>query len=680
MKKLKHTIALLLALLLTFSAVAAALAEAQTPASWVNYSIIGSVQADTPTDPADNFYLYANKDWLLHAPIKESSGKATVFGERDDQVFEEIVTLLEGEQALSHEGQLAQTLYRTYTNMDKRNELGLAPLLPYVQRIQAIDSMEALTAYLLDDDRLGNNMIDIMLDLDLKNSSAYALYISNSAFLLQDADEYRSMTSVGRRLQEACAVMIKAMLLRLDYDEVSAQALIDNAFALEAKLGEATMGRTAMYSPDYYSIIYNPRTVEELKAASPNFPLADTLKPFTDAGIDHFILCDLGWLEKLNELYTVENLEAFKAYLLVGTLHDACRLVDQEGLDIDQEAASIYVGTPVKYDLREKGYDICNDLLGMGVGHMYADAYVSDQMRQDVTGIIHEVVKVYRARLQNAAWLGEETREKAIEKLDKLTIHVAAPTDWSLYDYSALSLSDYEHGGNLIQQSIAIRRFNRDQMVAEVLRPVNREKWREDLTPQTINAFYNPSDNSINILAGILGGSFYDEEASFEQKLATIGVVIGHEITHAFDTNGSQFDADGNMNNWWTEADMAAFEELTGKVADYYGSIEMLPGLYQNGQLTVGEAVADLGALSCMLEMAKEQPNFDYQAFFAAFAGVWATKHTREAEENNAKDPHPVSLLRTNCAVQQFEEFYAAFDVSEGDAMYLSPEKRLKVW
>ena len=201
------------------------------------------------------------------------------------------------------------------------------------------------------------------------------------------------------------------------------------------------------------------------------------------------------------------------------------------------------------------------------------------------------------------------------------------------------------------------------------------------MSPQTVNAGYSPTDNSINIPAGILGGAVYDPEASDARKLSGIGMVIGHEISHGFDDMGSQFDKDGNLLNWWTEEDRAAFDERTAKVSAYFSRFEVLPDVFVNGELTKGEAVADLGSMSCMMEIAKDIPDFDYEAFFKNYAQLWRRLRTAEGVENAARtDPHPPNFLRTNAIVQQFEEFYDTFGVTEGDGMYLPIEERLSVW
>ena len=318
----------------------------------------------------------------------------------------------------------------------------------------------------------------------------------------------------------------------------------------------------------------------------------------------------------------------------------------------------------------------------MAVGKMYADAYVQPKTKQDVEELITKVVAVYRERLQNTSWLGEDTRKKAIEKLDALKVRVAYPDDWSLYDYTGLTLKSKEEGGNLLTNVMAIKEMNREQNVQKALTPIDSNMWiTTQAAPQTVNAFYYFLDNSINIPAGILGGDFYDPEASEEKMMGTIGMIIGHEITHGFDTGGSQFDKDGNLKNWWTSEDKAAFANRTAKVAEYFGQFEVLPGVFVNGQLTIGETVADLGGLSCMLEIAGTMEDFDYTTFFTSYATLWKEQASQNILELQTRtDAHPPGYLRTNAIVQQVQEFYDTFNVTEGDGMYLAPEDRLSVW
>ncbi|MEG0050448.1 MAG: M13 family metallopeptidase, partial [Clostridia bacterium] len=372
---------------------------------------------------------------------------------------------------------------------------------------------------------------------------------------------------------------------------------IEQMFALETEIASATLGSSDKKQPNYYSSVYNPMTMEELAKQSPTFPIVTMLKAFTDAGVEHVIMMDQKWLAKMNELYTQENLEAFKALLLCNTLRESAAYLDQECIDLMDASASAVAGITVKSILEDSAYSFCSDHLGMAIGRMYTENYVSPETKKDVENVIAQVVKIYKARLSNTQWLGEKTREQAILKLDHLRIRVAYPDDWSKYDVSDIV---FPEGSSLLEDMLVIARHTHLQQIQDLLKPIDLDKWN-GLSPQSINAFYSFTDNSINILAGILGGAFYDPQGSIEQTLGGIGVIIGHELTHGFDTAGSQYDQNGNMNNWWTDADRAAFVALTDQVDAYYSAIEALPGKFVDGQLTIGETVADLGGFSCML-------------------------------------------------------------------------------
>ncbi|MEG1196683.1 MAG: M13 family metallopeptidase, partial [Clostridia bacterium] len=385
-----------------------------------------------------------------------------------------------------------------------------------------------------------------------------------------------------------------------------ASAAIEQMFALETEIASAALGSSDKKQPNYYSSVYNPMTMEELAKQSPTFPIVTMLKAYTDAGVERVIMMDQKWLTKMNELYTQENLEAFKALLLCNTLRESAAYLDQECIDLMDASASAVAGITVKSILEDSAYSFCSDHLGMAIGRMYTENYVSPETKKDVENVIAQVVKIYKARLSNTQWLGEKTREQAILKLDHLRIRVAYPDDWSKYDVSDIV---FPEGSSLLEDMLVIARHTHLQQIQDLLKPIDLDKWN-GLSPQSINAFYSFTDNSINILAGILGGAFYDPQGSIEQTLGGIGVIIGHELTHGFDTAGSQYDQNGNMNNWWTDADRAAFVALTDRVDAYYSAIEALPGKFVDGQLTIGETVADLGGFSCMLEMAKGYENF----------------------------------------------------------------------
>ncbi|XCC63566.1 M13 family metallopeptidase [Christensenella massiliensis] len=498
------------------------------------------------------------------------------------------------------------------------------------------------------------------------------------SFSLSDADEYKSITDVGQRKKDAEEVMFKKLLARAGYSEEEAAGLWEAFFALETEIAQASIGNAEGASADIRDKAYNPKSAAELAELSPDFPLMEILKPYTDGGVDRFILTEPEWLAKMNELYTEENVEGFKAWLIYQTLTGTAGMLDQECLDIMTEYSGAAVGNAqMELPTEQLAYEMCSALFDMAIGKLYVESYVTEETKRDVTELVNDAVAVYRQRLEENEWLGDETKERALEKLDTLKVRVAYPDDWSLYDYSDYALPE---DGGIIDDILAVREKAQSKKVDRAKAEIDKDLWMT--APQTVNAFYQPTDNSINIPAGILGGDFYDPNGTVEQQMGSLGIIIGHEITHGFDSNmGSLYDKDGNLSNWWTEEDRAAFKERTDKVGAYYAGIEVLPGKYVNGEYTIGETVADLGGMSCMLELAKGIDGFDYQTFFESWAKVWKLQESEETAEYMLQiDTHAPGYLRANVNVQQFQEFYDAFGVEEGDGMYLAPEERLSVW
>ena len=317
-----------------------------------------------------------------------------------------------------------------------------------------------------------------------------------------------------------------------------------------------------------------------------------------------------------------------------------------------------------------------NALCGELLGSIYTKKYFTEKEKQDVTSMIGEIMQDYRIRLSGADWLSEQTRATAIGKLDAMKIRVGYPEkyriDWDNVDVSASK--------PFIENVITVMQEQRKMNLSLDGKKVDSGVW-DNMNANTVNAFYDSSDNSINFPAAILNDPMYDASRSHSYNLGAIGNVIAHEITHAFDSSGSQFDKDGNMTDWWTESDRAAFDDRTDKVAKYYSSIEIMDGLCINGELTKGETVADLGSMACTLDIMRGMKDADYKEYFTAYANLWKEKITPEAQESYAMtNPHPPTYMRFNVTVMQYQEFYDTFGIKEGDKMYIAPEDRLKVW
>ena len=321
----------------------------------------------------------------------------------------------------------------------------------------------------------------------------------------------------------------------------------------------------------------------------------------------------------------------------------------------------------------EVAYSIASGALMVPMARAFLEKYDSTRMKEDITRICQECVDYYRSMLENEDWLSPDTRAKAIEKLDSLTIHAVYPEKWR--DYSGLSLDRLNYYDCLK----AIGKFNEEYNRSLLNTKVDHELWNFNILDT--NAYYNQQDNSINIIRGILGSEFYREDMSAEELYAGIGSVIGHEISHAFDTNGAQFNATGALENWWTEEDYSAFLSRAQKLIDYYDTMTAFGGYQVQGANIQTEAIADMAGLKCMLGLLEQKGDVDYSAFFEAYAKTWKRLDTREMEYYCLmQDTHPLHYLRVNATVQQFAQFMEAFGVTEGDGMYLDPADCVLVW
>ncbi len=652
---------------------------------WKNVDVAGSLLADERFRPQDDFHAAINAQWLAVAQVRPGETSESAFRERMREVQAQIEELLreggasdapDGSGASGHEERLVHRLYRDFLDMGTRDERGVAPILPLVRRISALSSLDELTAFLSSDASVvATSFVTTESFADKKDSANYVVYLDHDVLSLTDANEYRTRTAQGERIKQADDTYFRALLERVGFLPEEACRIAEEMFFVEEQIGAACLGADAPARDDFEEITYNPMTFDELRAASPRFPIAAILDAQGLAGSKRFILGEPSWLATMDRVYVPENLGGFKALLLWRALTRYGSFLDQACYDLAEAWNSAKMGSVGAMPLSKKAYDLTNALLGMAVGHLYVDRHLTDATKHAIEGLIDQVVATYRTRLSTTDWLSPGTRARAVEKLDAMTVRVGRPTSWPPYENLR-----FEDEGTLVDELVAIRRFEFGRASAKVNKPVDREEWL--MEPQAVNAYYLPTDNSINILAGILGGVFYDPEGSREGWMGGIGMVIGHEITHAFDRTGSLYDKDGNLGeSWWTDDDRAAFKQRTDAVAAYWDTLEVLPGRYVNGKLCAGEITADLGGMTCMASIAHGVEGFDWEAMFTAFARNWRTQESGELVEFLlVNDVHAPSHLRTNATVQQLPEFYETFGVEPGDGMYLAPERRLSVW
>ena len=642
---------------------------------WICSEIKENVSGDMETSPKEDFHLYINRDWILENEIPEGNSFFSGFQEASDTVRDRAMSVLTDESLAGHDAELVRSLYNAYMDWDSRNSAGIEPVMDAIEEIQGIKSLDELSAYLCDPEKnLINNMMKWENGASYDDARYYILKLQTGFLTLSDAAEYGDRTEGGERDYESKLSLAKAMLKRLGVEEKEAQEKFDGMIGFEGKLAEVMFTQADQMSPGYMGKINNVYEREKLDELSPVFPLSRMVQEWGYGSAEKLMIPEPKAIERFNELYTEDNLETMKDWVLLHFLSSAAPLLDKEAYDAVVKKNNISNGSSGSEAYEKVVFENLKSDIREPLDRAYLQKYDSSQMKETITGICEEVRNAYKEMLSGEDWLSDETKAKAIEKLDAMRINAIYPDKWIGYDDLDLS------GLSLIECKKAIKRFDRKIDAAKTNGEVDKEIWIGYSTLEG-NAFYNPQDNSINILIGLLADPFYDDGMSRAEILGSIGTVIGHEISHAFDTTGARFDKDGNMSNWWTDEDLASFNERAGKLVSYYDGITVWEGQNAMGSILQGEVIADMGGVKVMLKLAEGEDGFDYDAFFKSYARMWHRICTREFEYwNLTQDPHPFQYLRTNVTLQQFDEFNKAYDIKEGDNMYLAPADRVMVW
>ena len=642
---------------------------------WIDSDLKGNIKEDMELSPKDDFHLYKNYDWLLKAEIPEGRSSESSFSNVYDQIEEKALALLTDDSLKGHDAELVQTYYNAILDWDERDKAGLDPIMDMVKNIQEISSLDELSELICDPDKpqylpafIGMGNVPSYDDPE-----SYITVIAGEGFNLEDAAEYKKRTEYGDRYYESRLNLSKAILTRLGYSEEDAGEMFDTVIDLESKLAEVALTSADYMATDHVDKTNNVYEPDELKDFSKSFPLKDFIKGMGYEEAERFMVREPALMERLDEIYTEDNLEALKDYVLIGYVINIADVLDSEAYDAYVESYNTITGSTGREKDEIMAYDSVRGSLSVPMDRTYLERYDSTEKKERITKICEDIIDAYRKMLKKEDWLSEETREMAIEKLDAITINAVYPEKWE--DYSSLDLK----GLSLFDCNEEIAKYIRKLDIAKTNGKVDYEIW--DLDILEANAFYNPQDNSINIILGILEKPFYYDGMSDEELYGGIGAAIGHEISHAFDTNGAQYDKDGNYKNWWKDEDYEAFKDRADKLIKYYDTITVWEGQNVIGTNLQTEAIADMAGIKALLLIAEDSDDFDYDKFFASFARTWRRISTREYDYLClTQDVHPLSYLRTNVSLQQFNEFYDTYDIKEGDNMYLAPENRISVW
>ncbi|MBQ8963079.1 MAG: M13 family metallopeptidase [Clostridia bacterium] len=673
------TVLLLCALL----ALAPALAEggAILDGRWLNADIQGNVTEDTPAVLKDDFGMFVNRDWILQAEIPAGESKAGSMEDVQRTLKDRQIALMQDDSLTGHDAELVHKLYALVSDWDYRDAQGVEPAMPVIEALRSIDSLEAVTGYLCDRSNLKRNYpLTMSVGADFTDPDIYITQIGTPSLMLQDSAEYAERTQAGELYYTLYEQLGTYVLARLGYSEDEAAQVIENAFALEALMAEHIKPMSTHYQADYFASLLNYYSPEELEALAGDFPILDMLQAFGLKVGQRFLVTEPDYIAALPELYTEENVALLRDWMTLKAALSMGTLLDRETYKQVEAISNTVMGVTGETSEDDNALQSVLAMLPVPMDNLYIQVYCTQQQRQDMLDIIEDVVAYYRTMLESVDWLSDETREKAIEKLDNMRVNAVYPDE--LGDWSALDFAGIEDGGSLLAANAAVQDYVLSLQSDKIDTAVDKDKW-DQLTMQTaqVNAFYNPQNNSINIMAGILSGEIYNEDMSYEQKLGAIGTVIGHEISHAFDTNGSQFDKDGAISNWWTDEDYAAFQARAAKLAAWYDGFIPWDGANYSGQQVQTEAIADMGGMKCLLAIAAQQDNFDYDAFFRQYATVWRMQGLPAYLVTLvAQDTHPMRYLRVNATLAQFDEFIDFYGIQPGDGMYVAPEDRVAVW
>lgn len=686
---------------------------------WINSDIDGAIDRKTDVRLQDDFYTAVNRSWLLQTDITESKPEVSTFTANDDLLRSRKLDIIHGtdsadtdtarenpsgisESLLQHDQELIRQFADLAGDWSSRDRLGIEPIRPYLNAIAQIQDLNDMTAYLLNEDGM-NFTLDYPVEFSVTsplsdksgNSRNTVLLSTDTALSLKNQDEYVSITEEGLLNKECTGSEVNYVLSALGYSDRDIRKILRDSYRYESRLAEKMKSSGEQSSPKYADTADNPYTFAQLNKLEGAYPLTAILEHYGLQNSSQYTVCEPSYVKAVGKLYQAKYLPEMKSYYMVRTIMEMLPLLDRRSYEKSVEIEKM-LSADTKEDKETPKNPTGDDtdsseddnaiLLDHFIGvylpepldQIYIADYCSQQDRDDIRGLVKSIIAYYRIMLQKETWLSQKARNNTVDKLDNICIRVLYPDRFT--DYSGLS---FRRDGNLVDAVAAIRSFRLQREAKSVDLPVDRSSWDMSVYSTTItNAYYNPYDNSINILAGIIAdGSVYSSGFSYEEKLGRLGFIIGHEITHAFDSNGAQYDKNGKYTLLWDLPDYTKFQQRCNQLVVFYNALTPYPGAVSySGTNVQSEATADMGGMKCMLALAKQHPGFDYQKFFTAFAQMWRCKDSYEMEKANASDVHPLSFMRTNVTLQQFDEFNETFGIGRNDGMYLDPDRRVPVW
>ncbi len=671
--------------ILSFTAVQAQSTAPKEPGINVSYM-------NTKISPSQDFFQFVNGTWLDETKIPSDRTTWGSFNELIKKTDKDAMAILKDAsknpkyKSNTDQGK-AVNLFNTVLDTVGRNKRGVAPLQPYLKKIDAIKNVADLQKYLVEmEPEGGNDFFGIYIGADDKNSSKNSVALGTSRLGLSDKDYYNSDDKDSKEKRAKYELHVARMMQFIGETPAKAKQSAAEILALETALSAPRLDRVESRDS---RLQYNPMTVADLQKLTPAIKWDAYFTGLGLAKLDSVIVTEPRYMKAVQVILTENKVAQWKEYLKWTLLN---RSTSQLTTDIETANFDFYSktlrGAIKQLPREESALSVVNRGIGEALGKLYVEKVFPAEAKTKALDMIHNVILAYQNRINNLTWMSTATKAKAIEKLNKITIKVGYPDKWK--DYSALEIKSVAEGGSYFENVRNLSKWTFKEDVEKLKKPVDKTEW--GMSPQTVNAYYNPSYNEIVFPAAILQSPFYNYQADEAVNYGGIGAVIGHEISHGFDDSGARYNADGNLVDWWTAEDLKQFTALGTALADQYSALEPLPGIHVDGKFTLGENIGDLGGINAAFDglqlylKAHGRPALidgytPEQRFFISWATVWRTKSRDEAIKNQVKtDPHSPGMYRAYVPLQNVDAFYDAFGIKAGDKMYVSPDKRVKIW
>ena len=641
---------------------------------------------DTTALPGTDFYQYACGGWMKNNPIPaeySQYGSFTILAENNRK---QIQGLIEELAATQHEaGSVAQKvgdLYKIVMDSVKLNKDGVAPIKAELDCLGALKDRKEVYALLGEMQKKGIVAYNVLyVGADEMNSSMNAVQSYQAGLSMGEREYYLENDEATAKIRNAFRAHVQKMYQLAGFDEAVAKKGVEVVMDVETRLAKAARSQVELRDPHAN---YNKMDMETLKK---NFPTFNWDVYFTTSGLKDLKEVNIGQPAAMKEVADIINtvpLEDQKFYLQWNLIDAAASFLSDDFVAQNFDFYSRTMSGKKEMQPRwKRAVSTVDGSLGEVVGQMYVEKYFPAAAKERMVALVKNLQSSLGERIKALEWMSEPTKVKALEKLATFHVKIGYPDKWK--DYSALEIKDDSYWANIERAS----QWDFNDMIAKAGKPVDKDEWL--MTPQTVNAYYNPTTNEICFPAAILQAPFFDMNADDAMNYGAIGVVIGHEMTHGFDDQGRQYDKDGNLKDWWTEEDAKKFEERAQVMVNFFDSIEVAPGVHGNGELTLGENIADHGGLQVSFQAFKKAMEAaplevvdgftPEQRFFLAYANVWAG-HIRPEEilRLTKLDPHSLGKWRVDGALPHIQNWYEAFNITEHDPMFVAKDKRVSIW